>query len=48
MFEPNQHLWRVSEKKDGLGLCCADDGLFLANTSLLERHPKGFVPRSQE
>jgi hypothetical protein len=47
VFEPNQHFWRLSEERDGLGLCCGEDGLFLANTSLLDRQPEGFVPRAQ-
>jgi hypothetical protein len=47
VFEPNQRFWRVSENREGLGLCCAEDGLFLANTSLLDRDANGFTPRPQ-
>jgi len=47
VFGPNQRSWQVSEERSGLGLCCAENGLFLANTSLLDRRPEGFSPRPQ-
>jgi len=47
VFYLGQQLWRVSERTEGLGLCCAKDGLFLGNTPLLERRAEGFTPRPQ-
>jgi hypothetical protein len=41
------HLWRLSDEKGGSGLCCAEDGLFLANTPLLEQQTNGFAARPQ-
>ncbi|HEY1504297.1 MAG TPA: hypothetical protein VGF92_08355 [Stellaceae bacterium] len=48
MIERNNSIWRVRERKNGLGLCCAEDGLFLGITPLLERSAGAFAPRSQE
>lgn len=47
MFERNHTIWRVSERKGGLGLHCAEDGLFLGGTPLLERNVDAFAPRAQ-
>ena len=42
-----QQVWRLSKQKEGLGLRCDEDGLFLAKTPLLERRVEGFAPRPQ-
>lgn len=47
MFEVDQRIWRISDRKGALGLSCVDDGLFLGNTPLVERRECGFVPRAQ-
>lgn len=41
-------IWQLSKgDKDGLGLACSEDGLFLGQTALLERAEGGFAPRRQ-
>jgi hypothetical protein len=47
MPEIGPQIWRLSDQKQGLGLCCADDGLFLAGTPLLEWQAAGFTARQQ-
>ena len=48
MIPAGHHLWRLSEGgSDSLGLCCTEDGLFLAATPLVERRPSGYVVRAQ-
>ncbi len=48
MLPAAHHLWRLSEGgSDSLGLCCTEDGLFLAATPLVERRPSGYVVRAQ-
>ena len=48
MLTAGHHLWRLSEGgSESLGLCCTEDGLFLAATPLVERRPSGYVVRAQ-
>ena len=48
MLESNHRIWRITERKDGLGLHCAEGGLFLGPTPLLERSAGMFAPRPQD
>lgn len=48
MFEGNQRIWRVSARGGGLGLHCAEGGLFLGDTPLLEGGSDAFAPRPQD
>jgi hypothetical protein len=42
------HFWRLSEAgPDNLGLACADDGLLLGQTPLIERRDGRFVVRQR-
>jgi hypothetical protein len=45
--ELSPHVWRLSDRKRSPGLRCAEEGLFLAETPLLERHSTGFAVRPQ-
>lgn len=47
MLGPNDYIWRLCKAKGGLGLTCAEDGLFLGHSPLLERKGDRLVPRSQ-
>ena len=41
-------IWRLSEYHEGnLGLACAEDGLFLGSTPLIEREGTTFAVRSR-
>ena len=43
-----QQMWRLSEAvPQNLGLACADDGLRLGRTSLIERRDGRFVVRAR-
>jgi hypothetical protein len=45
--EASQRIWRLSDQRSDLGLCCAEDGLFLGGTPLLEQQSNGFAARPQ-
>lgn len=47
MPEASQRIWRLSDQRSDLGLCCAKDGLFLGGTPLLDRQSNGFAARPQ-
>lgn len=47
MLRPNDHIWRLRKARGGLGLACAEDGLFLGHSPLLERKGNKLVPRPQ-
>lgn len=47
MSQLSPRVWRLSDRKGSPGLCCTEDGLFLADTPLLERQAAGFAVRPQ-
>jgi hypothetical protein len=47
MPEFGPQIWCLGDQKRGLGLYCAEEGLFLGGTPLLERQAAGFIARQQ-
>jgi hypothetical protein len=48
MAQADDRMFKLTQQPGGLGLRCTPDGLSLAGVALLERGPRGFVPRPRD